>query len=215
MPQQHEKIGTGSNEPNGHQVVWASERPGYSTMSSSSVCQNTVVLESWLKDFNSSSKGVSPTLSDISQKLFQVTSQDTRVAPWPGFSAYQAEEPSSKLSCNTTLCSYRTEEVAPNFPNAVEEKKEPSMLRLFGVDLIHTKCAASTDKMTVGGGEVSIRAACSYDDSCQLSTFSKLTKEHAQFVNESPREIQSHQRSAARTRIKVQVLFFFCSSLLL
>ncbi|KAK3163196.1 hypothetical protein QOZ80_1AG0000420 [Eleusine coracana subsp. coracana] len=209
MPQQHEKTGTGSSEPNcisGHQVVWPSERPGYSTMSSSSVCQNTVVLESWLKDFNPSNKGTSPTLSDISQKLFQVNSKDARVAPWPGFSAYQAEEPSSKLSCNTALCSYGTEEVTPNFPNVVEEKKGPSMLRLFGVNLInHTKSTASTDKMTVGGGETSTQAACSYEDSGQLSALSKVTKDHTQFVNESPREIQSHQSSAARTRIKVQM----------
>lgn len=173
-------------------------------MSSSSVCQNTVVLESWLKDLNSSTKGISPTLSDISQKLFQVTSQDARVAPWPGFSAYQAEEPSSKLSCNTALCSYRTEDVTRNFPSAVEEKKEPNMFRLFGVNLInHSKCTAGTDKMAVGGGEMSTRAACSYEDSGQLSALSKVTKDHTQFVNESPREIQSHQSSTARTRIKV------------
>jgi auxin response factor len=213
MPHQHEKTGTGSCEPNcisGHQAVWTIEHPGYGTTSNSSVCQNTVVLESWLKDFNSSSKGVSPTLSEISQKLFQVTSNDVRGAPWPGFSAYQAEEPSSKLPCNTALCSYRPEEVALN---AVEEKKEPAKLRLFGVDLInHIKSTANTDKISVGAEETLIRAACSYEDSGQLSAFSKVTKDHTQFVNESHREIQSHQSSAARTRIKVQVSFYslFC-----
>uniref|UniRef100_A0A0E0BZN5 Auxin response factor n=1 Tax=Oryza meridionalis TaxID=40149 RepID=A0A0E0BZN5_9ORYZ len=75
MPQQHEKTGIGSSEPNcisGHQVVWPGEHPGYGAVSSSSVCQNPLVLESWLKDFNSSNKGVSPTLSEISQKIFQV-----------------------------------------------------------------------------------------------------------------------------------------------
>ncbi|XP_062188802.1 auxin response factor 1-like [Phragmites australis] len=205
MPQQHEKTGVGSSEPNcitGHQVVWTSERPGYGAMSSSSVCQNTVVLESWLKDFNSSSKRV----SDISQKLFQVTSNEARVVPWHGLSGYEAEEPSSKLSCNTAHCSYRTEEVTPNFVNVVEEKKEPSMFRLFGVNLInHTNSAATTDKMAVGVGETSTRAAGSFEDSGQLSTLSKVTKDHTQFVNESPREIQSHQSCTARTRIKVQM----------
>jgi auxin response factor len=209
MPQQHEKIGTGSCEPNcisGHQAVWTIEHPGYGTTSNSSVCQNTVVLESWLKDFNPSSKGVSPTLSEISQKLFQVTSNDVRVAPWPGFSGYQAEEePSSKLPCNTALCSYRPEEVALN---AVEEK-EPAKFRLFGVDLInHIKSTASTDKISIGAGGMLTRAACSYEDSGQLSAFSKVTKDHTQFVDESPREIQSHQSSTARTRIKVQVSFY-------
>jgi auxin response factor len=208
MPQQHEKIGTGSCEPNcisGHQAVWTIEHPGYGTTSNSSVCQNTVVLESWLKDFNPSSKGVSPTLSEISQKLFQVTSNDVRVAPWPGFSGYQAEEePSSKLPCNTALCSYRPEEVALN---AVEE--EPAKFRLFGVDLInHIKSTASTDKISIGAGGMLTRAACSYEDSGQLSAFSKVTKDHTQFVDESPREIQSHQSSTARTRIKVQVSFY-------
>jgi hypothetical protein len=33
-------------------------RPGYGTTSNSYVCQNRVVLESWLKDFNSSRKGL-------------------------------------------------------------------------------------------------------------------------------------------------------------
>jgi hypothetical protein len=215
MPQQHEKTGTGSCEPNGvsgHQAVWTSERPGYGTTSNSSVCPNTVLLDSWLKDFNYSSKGVSPTLSEISQKLFQVTSNDARVAPWPGFSAYQAEEPSSKFSCNTALCSYPTEEVAPNFPNAVEE--EPGMLRLFGVNLInHTKSTDRTDKIPIGVGETLTRAACSYEDSGQLSALSKVTKDHTLSVSESPREIQSHQSSTARTRIKVQVLSFFLSLL--
>ncbi|OEL35057.1 Auxin response factor 1, partial [Dichanthelium oligosanthes] len=207
MPEQHEKTGTGSSEPNcipGHQVVWTSERAGYSGMSSS-VCQNSLVLGNWFEDFNSSSK-VSPSLSEISQKLFQVTSNDARVPPWPGLCAYQAEEPSSKLSCNTALCSYQTEEVAPKFSNAVEEKKEPSMFRLFGVNLInHTKSSASTDKMTVGVGEISTRAAGSFEDSGQPSAVSKVTKDHTQVVNESPREIQSHQSCTGRTRIKVQM----------
>uniref|UniRef100_A0A0A9F095 Auxin-responsive protein n=1 Tax=Arundo donax TaxID=35708 RepID=A0A0A9F095_ARUDO len=207
MPQQHEKTCIGSSEPNcmsGHQV-WPTEHPGYGAMSNSSVCQNTIVLDSWFKDYNSS-KGVSPVLSDMSQKMFQVTSNETKVAPWPGLSGYQAEEPSSKLSCNTALCSYRTEEVAPNFSSVVEEKKEPSMFRLFGVNLInHTKSTATTDKMNMGIGETSTRAAGSLEDSGQLSALSKVTKDHTQFINESPREIQSHQSSTARTRIKVQM----------
>ncbi|KAJ1281820.1 hypothetical protein BS78_03G003200 [Paspalum vaginatum] len=202
MPEQHEKTGTGSSEPSciaGHQVVWASERAGYGAMSSS-VCQNSVVIGgSWFKDFNSSSKGVSPSLSEISQKLFQVTSNDARVPPWPGLSAYQAEEPSSKLSCNTAICSYQTEEVAPNFSNVVEEKKEPSMFRLFGVNLInHT-----TDKMAMGVGETTTQAAGSFEDSGQLSALSKVTQEN--LMNESPREIQSHQSCSGRARIKVQM----------
>lgn len=207
MPEQHEKTGTEPNCISGHQLAWTSERAGYSAMSSS-VCQNSVVLGNWFKDFNSSSKGASPSLAEISQKLFQVTSNDaSRVPPWPGLSAYQTEEPSSKLSCNTAVCSYQTEEVAPKFSNAVVEKKEPSMLRLFGVNLIdHTK--SSADKMTVGVGEISTQAAGSLEDSSQLSALSKVTKDHTQFVNESPREIQSHQSCTGRTRIKVQVLFF-------
>jgi auxin response factor len=213
IPEQHEKAGIGSSEPNcisGHQVVWTSERAGYSAMSSS-VCQSSVVLGNWFKDYNSSSKGGSPSLSEISQKLFQVTSNDARVPPWPGLSAYQAEEPSSKLSCNTTLCSYQTEEVARNLSNAIEEKKEPCMFRLFGVNLInHTKSksSATTDKMTMGVGEISTRAAGSFEDSGQLSALSKVTKDHTQLLNESPREIQSHQSCTGRTRIKVQVLLF-------
>ncbi|WVZ72953.1 hypothetical protein U9M48_021333 [Paspalum notatum var. saurae] len=204
MPEQHEKTGIGSSEPScvaGHQVVWASERAGYGAMSSS-VCQNSVVIGgSWFKDFNSSSKGVSPSLSEISQKLFQVTSNDARVPPWPGLSAYQAEEPSSKLSCNTAICSYQTEEVAPKFSNVAEEKKEPSMFRLFGVNLInHT-----SDKMTMGVGEITTRTAGSFEDSGQLSALSKVTKENTHLMNESPREIQSHQSCSGRSRIKVQM----------
>ena len=211
IPEQHEKTGIGSSEPNcisGHQVIWTSERAGYSAMSSS-VCQSSVVLGNWFKDYNSSSKGGSPSLSEISQKLFQVTSNDARVPPWPGLSAYQAEEPSSKLSCNTALCSYQTEEVAPNLSNAIEEKKEPCMFRLFGVNLInHTKISSTTDKMTMGVGEVSTQAAGSFEDSGQLSALSKVIKDHTQVLNESPREIQSHQSCTGRTRIKVQVLLF-------
>ncbi|XP_062232714.1 auxin response factor 1-like [Phragmites australis] len=185
MPQQHEKTGIEPNCMSGHQVVWTSERPGYGAMSINSVSQNTVVLESWLKDFNSSSNGV---------------------APWTGLSGYHAEEHSSKLFCNTALCSYQTEEVAPNFPTVAEEKKEPSMFRLFGVNLInHAKSTATTEKMTVGVGETSTRAADSFEYSGQLSALSKVTKDLTQFVNESPREIQSHQSSTARTRIKVQM----------
>jgi hypothetical protein len=211
MPEQHEKAGIGPSEPNcisGHQVIWTSALAGYSAMSSS-VCQNSVVLGNWFKDFNSSSKGASPSLSEISQKLFQVTSNDARVPPWPGLSAYQAEGPSSKLSCNTALCSYQTEEVAPNFSNAVEEKKEPGMFRLFGVNLInHTRNAATSEKMTVGVGEISTRAAGSLEDSAgQLSALSKVTKDHTQNVNESPREVQSHQNCTGRTRIKVHIFF--------
>ncbi|CAO2205018.1 unnamed protein product [Urochloa humidicola] len=208
MPEQHEKAGIVSSEPNcisGHQVVWTSERAGYSAMSSS-VCQNSVILGNWFKDFNSSSKGASPSLSEISQKMFQVTSNDARVPPWPGISAYQAEEPSSKLSCNTALCSYQTEEVAPNFSNAIKEKKEPSMFRLFGVNLInHTKNTATSENMTAGVGEILTRGAGSLEDSSQMSALSKVTKDHTQFVNESPREIQSHQSCTGRTRIKVQM----------
>ena len=176
---------------------------------SSSVCQSSVVLGNWFKDYNSSSKGGSPSLSEISQKLFQVTSNDARVPPWPGLSAYQAEEPSSKLSCNTALCSYQTEEVAPNLSNAIEEKKEPCMFRLFGVNLInHTKISSTTDKMTMGVGEVSTQAAGSFEDSGQLSALTKVIKDNMPLLNESPREIQSHQSCTGRTRIKVQVLLF-------
>ncbi|KAF8649537.1 hypothetical protein HU200_064294 [Digitaria exilis] len=204
MPEQHEKTGTEPNCISGHQLAWTSERAGYSAISSS-VCQNSVGLGNWFKDFNTSSKGVSPSLSEISQKLFQVTSNDARVPPWPGLSAYQTEESSSKLSCNTTLCSYQTEEVAPKFCNTVEEK-EPSLFRLFGVNLInHTKSSATADKTTLGVGEISTRAAGSLEDSGQLSAFSKVTKDHTPFVNESPREIQSHQSCTGRTRIKVQM----------
>ncbi|KAL6850244.1 hypothetical protein ACP4OV_020871 [Aristida adscensionis] len=203
MPQQHEKTGIGSVEPNGmsgHQAVWKSERPGYGAINSSSACQNPLVLESWWKDFNSKSKGASPTLSEISKKLFQVTKNEARIAPWPGLSpAYQAaDEPSSKLSCSTALGSYTTEEVTHKFSNVVEEKKEPGMLRLFGVDLINNT------KMTVITGETSTRTG-SFEDSGQLSALSKVTRDHTQFVNESPREIQSHHNGAARTRIKVQM----------
>ncbi|EES02172.1 hypothetical protein BDA96_03G003900 [Sorghum bicolor] len=206
-PEQH-KTSISSNEPNCisvHQVAWTSERPGYSAMSSS-ICQNSAVIGSWFKDFNSSSKGASPSLPEISQKLFQVTSNDARVPPWPGLSAYQAEELSSKLSCNTALCSYQTEEVAPKFSIAVEEKKEPGMFRLFGVNLVnHTRSSGIADKMTVGVGETSMRGAGSFEDSGQLSALSRVTKDHTHLVNESPREIQSHQSCSGRNRIKVQM----------
>ncbi|XP_066313507.1 auxin response factor 1-like isoform X1 [Miscanthus floridulus] len=207
-PEQHEKTSISSTEPNCisvHQVAWTSEHAGYSAMSSS-ICQNSAVIGSWFKDFNSSSKGTSPSLPEISQKLFQVTSNDARVPPWPGLSAYQAEEPSSKLSCNTALCSYQTEEVAPKFSIAVEEKKEPGMFRLFGVNLInHTRSSATADKTTVGVGETSMRGAGSFEDSGQLSALSRVTKDHTHLVNESPREIQSHQSCNGRSRIKVQM----------
>lgn len=180
---------------------------------SSSICQNSAVIGNWFKDFNSSSKGTSPSLPEISQKLFQVTSNDARVPPWPGISSYQAEEPSSKLSCNTTLCSYQTEEVAPKSSNAVEEKKEPGMFRLFGVNLVnHTRSSGTADKTTVGVGETSMRAAGSFEDSGQLSALSRVTKDHTHLVNESPREIQSHQSCSGRSRIKVTVFFFFLFS---
>uniref|UniRef100_A0A0E0JG44 Auxin response factor n=1 Tax=Oryza punctata TaxID=4537 RepID=A0A0E0JG44_ORYPU len=208
MPQQHEKTGIGSSEPNcisGHQVVWPGEHPGYGAVSSSSVCQNPLVLESWLKDFNSSSKGVSPTLSEISQKLFQVTSNEARIVTWPARSAYQAEEPTSKLSSNTAVCGYRTEEVTPNASKVVEGKKEPGMFRLFGVDLMKcTSISTTTDKSNVGAGETSAKGTGSHEDSGQLSAFSKVTKEHIG-ADESPREIQSHQNYTGRTRIKVQM----------
>lgn len=209
MPEQHEKTGIGSSEPNcipGHQVVWTSGERAGNGMSSSAACQNSVAIGSWFKDLNSSSKGLSPSLSEISQKLFQVTSKDNRVPPWPGLSGYQAEEPSSKLSCNTALCSYQTEEVAPNLSSVIEEKKEPSMFRLFGVNLInHAKGSATADKMAVRVGETSMRASGSLEDSGQLSAVSKVTRDHSQLVNESPREIQSHQSCPGRTRIKVQM----------
>ncbi|KAL5221013.1 hypothetical protein ABZP36_025726 [Zizania latifolia] len=207
MPQQHEKTGIGSSDLtciSEHQVVWSSEHPGYGAVSSS-VCQKPLVLESWLKDFNSLSKGVSPTLSEISQKLIQVTNNEARVIPWPVLSAYQAEEPTSKLSSNTALGGYRTEEVAPNMPKVVEEKKEPGMFRLFGVNLMKcTSITATADKSGGEAGETSTRVAGSYEDSGQLSTFSKVTKDHI-IVDESPREIQSHQSYTGRTRIKVQM----------
>ncbi|EEC70260.1 hypothetical protein OsI_01065 [Oryza sativa Indica Group] len=208
MPQQHEKTGIGSSEPNcisGHQVVWPGEHPGYGAVSSS-VCQNPLVLESWLKDFNSSNKGVSPTLSEISQKIFQVTSNEARIATWPARSAYQAEEPTSKLSSNTAACGYRTEEVAPNASKVVEGKKEPAMFRLFGVDLMKCTSISTTtdDKSSVGAGEASAKGTGSHEDSGQLSAFSKVTKEHIA-ADESPQEIQSHQNYTARTRIKVQM----------
>lgn len=199
-PEQHEKTSVSSSEPK-HQVAWTSERAGYSAMSSS-ICQNSAVTGSWFKGFNSS--GSHPSLPEISQKLFQVTSNDARVPPWPGLSAYHADEPSSKLSCNTALCSYQTEEVAPRFSNAVEEeKKEPGMFRLFGVNLInHARSSATADKTSVGAGETSARAAGSFEDSAQLS---RVTKDHTHMVNGSPREIQSHQSCSGRSRIKVQM----------
>lgn len=202
-PEQHEKTSVSSSEPK-HQVAWTSERAGYSAMSSS-ICQNSAVTGSWFKGFNSS--GSHPSLPEISQKLFQVTSNDARVPPWPGLSAYHADEPSSKLSCNTALCSYQTEEVAPRFSNAVEEeKKEPGMFRLFGVNLInHARSSATADKTSVGAGETSARAAGSFEDSAQLS---RVTKDHTHMVNGSPREIQSHQSCSGRSRIKVTIFKF-------
>ncbi|XP_040379889.1 auxin response factor 1 isoform X2 [Oryza brachyantha] len=181
MPQQHEKTGIGSSEPNcisGHQVVWPGEHPGYGAVSSSSVCQNPLV-----------------------------TSNEARVATWPTRSAHQAEEPTSKLSLNTAVCGYRTEEVAPNASKVVEGKKEPSMFRLFGVDLMKCTSVSTTtdsDKSSVGAGETSTKGTGSHEDSGQLSAFSKVTKDHIA-VDESPREIQSHQNYTGRTRIKVQM----------
>ncbi|ONM28166.1 Auxin response factor 7 [Zea mays] len=82
-PEQHEKTSVSSSEPK-HQVAWTSERAGYSAMSSS-----------------------------ISQKLFQVTSNDARVPPWPGLSAYHADEPSSKIF----QCRRRGKEGARHVPS--------------------------------------------------------------------------------------------------
>ena len=209
MPPQHERTFVGSSDPScisGHQVVWPGERAGYGAMSSSSVCQNPLVFDSWLKEFNPSNKGLSPTLSEISQKLFQVTSTETRAAPWPALSAYQAaEEPILKLPCNTSLCGYnRAEEPAPTVSRVTEKSKEPGVVRLFGVNLMkHTNSAATPDITIAGAGETSARVAGSYEGSGQLSAFSKVTK----VVNESPREIQSNQSYIARNRVKVQSVF--------
>ncbi|KAG8052496.1 hypothetical protein GUJ93_ZPchr0001g30339 [Zizania palustris] len=185
VPQQHEKICIGSSDLtciSGHQVVWPSEHhhPG---------------------------KGVSASLSEISLKLFQGTNNEARLTPWPVLPVCQAEELTSKLSSNTALGVYRTEEVAPNVSKVVEEKMEPGKFRLFGVNLM--KCTSTTvtaDKSGGVTGETSTRAAgsVSYEDSGHLSTFSKVTKDR-NIVDESHREIQSHQSYTGRTQIKVQM----------
>ncbi|KAK3159621.1 hypothetical protein QOZ80_1BG0048890 [Eleusine coracana subsp. coracana] len=146
-----------------------------------------------------------------------------RVSSWE-IEQFDASAPSINIPVQPSTKTKRPREIAENLdiqapehaqefwlsgmPQQHEkpEKKEPSMLRLFGVNLInHINSTASTDKMTVVVAETSTQAACSYEDSGQLSALSKVTKDHTQFVNESPREIQSHQSSAARTRIKVQM----------
>ncbi|CAM0880587.1 unnamed protein product [Alopecurus aequalis] len=205
MPQQHERTFVGSSDPSCisvPQVVWPGERAGYGAMSSSSVCQNPLAFDSWLKEYNPSSKGLSPTLSEISQKLFQVTSNETRAVPWPALSAYQAEEPTLKLPCNISLCGYLAEEAAPIVSKFTEKSKEPGVVRLFGVNLMkHANTAATPDIANAGAGETSARVAGSYEESAQVSAFSKVTK----VVNESPREIQSNQSYIARNRVKVQM----------
>jgi hypothetical protein len=203
MPQQHERAFVASSDPScisGHQVIWPGA--GYGAMSSSSVCQNPV-YDSWLKEFNPSSKGLSPTLSEISQKRFQCTSNETRVAPWPALSAYQAVEPAiiRPQPRNIPLCGYLAEEAAvPNVSKVTEKSKEPGVFRLFGVDLMKHTGASTPDVAIAGAGETSIRVAGSFVESGQLSAFSKVTKT----VNESPREIQSNQSHIARNRVKVQ-----------
>uniref|UniRef100_A0ACD5VZT7 Uncharacterized protein n=1 Tax=Avena sativa TaxID=4498 RepID=A0ACD5VZT7_AVESA len=205
MPQQHERTFVGSSDPScisGHQVVWPGA--GYGAMSSSSVCQNPLVYDSWLKEFNPSSQALSPTMSEISQKLFQVASNETRAAAWPAFSVYQAVEPAPVLPRNTALGGgYLAEEAAaPSVPKATEKSKEPGVFRLFGVNLMaNTNSAATPDIASAGAGETSARVAGSYEESGQLSAFSKVAK----IVNESPREIQSNQSYIARNRVKVQM----------
>ncbi|XP_051223988.1 auxin response factor 1 [Lolium perenne] len=203
MPQQqHERTFVGSSDPScisGHQVVWPGA--GYGAMSSSSVCQNPSAYDGWLKEFNPSSKGLSPTLSEISHKLFQVTSNETRVAPWPAISAFQAVEPAPKLPCNTVYGHLAEEAATPNVPTVTEKSKEPGVFRLFGVNLMkHTKGTATPDIASAGAGETSTKIAGSYEES-GLSAFSKVPK----VVNESPREIQSNHSYVARNRVKVQM----------
>jgi hypothetical protein len=83
------------------------------------------------------------------------------------------------------------------------------MFRLFGVNLVnHTRSSGIADKMTVGVGETSMRGAGSFEDSGQLSALSRVTKDHTHLVNESPREIQSHQSCSGRNRIKVTCFLF-------
>lgn len=217
MTQQHERTYVGSSDPNRisgyHQILWPSSEPaGYGAMSSSSVCQTPLGLgDGWPKDFNPSSQGISPTLSEITQKLNQVASSEGR-APPPWATAlcggYRAEEPTSKLSCNTSLPlpSHLTEQVAPYLPKVAEKNKEPGVVRLFGVNLMeNTNNAAAADaagNASAGAGETSARVAGSVEGSGPLSAFSKVTK----VVNESPREIQSQQSSIGRNRVKVQLL---------
>uniref|UniRef100_A0ACD5VNS6 Uncharacterized protein n=1 Tax=Avena sativa TaxID=4498 RepID=A0ACD5VNS6_AVESA len=203
MPQQHERTFVGSSDPScisGHQVVWPGV--GYGAMSSSSVCQNPLVYDSWLKEFNPSSMVLSPTMSEISQKLFQVASNETRAAPWPALSAYQAVELAPILPCNTPLGGYLAEEAAaPSVPKVTEKSKEPGVF-LFGVNLMaHTNSAVTPDIASAGAGETSARVAGCFEESGQLSAFSKVAK----VVNESPREIQSNQSYIARNRVKVQM----------
>jgi hypothetical protein len=83
------------------------------------------------------------------------------------------------------------------------------MFRLFGVNLVnHTRSSGTADKTTVGVGETSMRGAGSFEDSGQLSALSRVTKDHTHLVNESPREIQSHQSCSGRSRIKVTTFCF-------
>ncbi|KAE8787690.1 Auxin response factor 1 [Hordeum vulgare] len=216
VTQQHERTYVGSSDPNRisgsgyHQILWPSEHAGYGAMSSSSVCQTPLGLgDGWFKDFNTSSQGVSPTLSEITQKLNRVASSEGR-APPPWATAlcggYRAEEPTSKLSCNATLPlpSPLTEQVAPYLLKVAEKVKGPGMVRLFGVNLMentNNAAAATAGNASVGAGETSARITGSVEGSGQLSAFSKVTK----VVNESPREIQSQQSSIGRNRVKVQM----------
>ncbi|KQK03480.1 auxin response factor 1 isoform X3 [Brachypodium distachyon] len=210
MPRQHDKIGDGPSNPNrmipGNQVIWPGERAaGYSAVGSSSFCQKPLVRESWLEEFNLSRQAMSPTLSEISQKLYQVTRNDARAAPWPVLPAYQAQQPALRLPCNTALHSYRTEEAAPSLPKVTEKSKEPGMVRLFGVNLMKpTSGTATADNAGAGAGETSARVAGPCEESGQVSALSRVTKDH-KVVNESPREIQSNQSCIARNRVKVQM----------
>lgn len=219
--QQHERTYVGSSDPNRvsgyHQVRWPSDRSGYRAMSSSSVCQTPLVLgENWFKDFNPSSQGISPTLSEISQKLVQVANSEIRapVTSWAAVSGYRAEENTSRLSCTTAmpLGSHQTEHAAPCVPKVAGNTKESGMVLLFGVNLMGntTNNAATTaGNASAGAGETSARVAGYMEGSGQLSAFSKVEK----VVNESPREIQSQQNSIGRNRVKVQNFFFFLLSL--
>ncbi|KAM3348400.1 hypothetical protein ACQJBY_021968 [Aegilops geniculata] len=211
MTQQHERTYVGSSDPNRisgyHQILWPSSEPaGYGAMSSSSVCQTPLGLgDGWPKDFNPSSQGISPTLSEITQKLNRVASSEGRTPPRATAlcGGYRAEEPTSKLSCNTTTLPL-PEQVAPYLPKVAEKAKEPGVVRLFGVNLMentNNAAAPTAGNASAGAGETSARVSGSVEGSGQLSAFSKVTK----VANESPREIQSQQSNVGRNRVKVQM----------